>query len=76
MFLLFRLLQTMCLLTFSLYMLTQNPDIEKRLRHEVLEKVGPTGMPNYEHMRDMKYMRAFLNGLGSSSLAHSDSNVV
>ncbi|KAF8905809.1 cytochrome P450 [Gymnopilus junonius] len=39
---------TMSLLSFSLYMLTQHPDIEKRLRQEIFDK--------------MRYMRAFLNG--------------
>ena len=53
----------MCLLTFSFYMLTQHPDIEHRLRQEIFEKVGPTGSPTYEQMREMKYTRAFLNGI-------------
>lgn len=54
--------QTGSLLTFAFYMLTQHPDIERRLREEIFEKVGPTGNPTYEHMREMKFMRAFLNG--------------
>lgn len=53
--------KTMCLLAFSVYMLAEHPDIEKRLRQEIYEKVGPTAGPKYEHMREMKYMRAFLN---------------
>ncbi|KAJ3511200.1 hypothetical protein NLJ89_g4237 [Agrocybe chaxingu] len=52
---------TMTLLTFSMYMLTQHPDIEHRLRQEVFEKVGLTAAPTYESMREMKYVRAFLN---------------
>lgn len=55
--------QTMSLLTFSMYMLTQHPYIEKRLREEIFDKVGPMGRPTYDQMRDMKFMRAFLNGL-------------
>ena len=43
-------------------MLSEHPEIEKRLRQEIYEKVGQTGRPTYEQMRDMKYMRAFLNG--------------
>lgn len=66
-FLLFLLLtvvpQTMCLLTFSFYMLAEHPDVEKRLREEIFDKVGPTGRPTYDQMRDMKFMRAFLNGM-------------
>ncbi|KAF8185157.1 cytochrome P450 [Pholiota molesta] len=49
------------LLTFAFYMLTQHPEIERRLREEIFEKVGPEGNPTYEHMRDMKFTRAFLN---------------
>ncbi|KDR66459.1 hypothetical protein GALMADRAFT_259238 [Galerina marginata CBS 339.88] len=52
---------TMALLSFSLYMLAEHPDIETRLRQEVFEKVGTTDSPNHDQMRDMKFMRAFLN---------------
>ena len=55
----------MSLLTFSLYMLSEHPDIEKRLRQEIYEIVGQTGRPTYDQMRVMKYMRAFLNGMYS-----------
>ena len=54
--------KTMCLLTFSFYMLSEHPDIEKRLRQEIYDVVGQTGRPTYDQMREMKYMRAFLNG--------------
>ena len=53
----------MSLLTFSFYMLSQHPDIVKRLRQEICERVGQTGKPTYDHMREMKYTRAFLNGM-------------
>lgn len=53
----------MCLLTFSVYMMAEHPDIEKRLRDEIYEKVGPTSAPKYDQMREMKFMRAFLNGI-------------
>jgi len=43
-------------------MLAEHPDIEARLRQEVLEKVGAFNRPTYENMREMKFMRAFLNG--------------
>jgi cytochrome P450 len=52
---------TMSLLTFSFYMLSEHPDIEQRLRQEIYEKVGQTGRPTYDQMREMKFMRAFLN---------------
>ena len=46
-------------------MLSEHPDIEKRLRQEIFDKVGRTGRPRYDQMREMKYMRAFLNGMYS-----------
>ncbi|KAF9471160.1 cytochrome P450 monooxygenase pc-2 [Pholiota conissans] len=52
---------TMCLLTFSLYMLTEHPEIERKLRQEIYEKVGPSANPTSDQIHDMKYMRAFLN---------------
>ena len=45
-----------------MYMLTQHPDIERRLREEIFEKVGGTSRPTYDQMREMKFMRAFING--------------
>lgn len=47
-------------------MLAEHPDIEGRLREEIYEKVGETGRPTYDQIREMKYMRAFLNGNVSS----------
>jgi hypothetical protein len=44
-------------------MLTQHPDIERRLREEIFAKVGPTESPTYEQIREMTFMRAFLNGI-------------
>ena len=46
-------------------MLSEHPDIEKRLRQEIYEKIGRTGRPTYDQMRELKYMRAFLNGMYS-----------
>ncbi|KAF5341462.1 hypothetical protein D9758_013949 [Tetrapyrgos nigripes] len=51
---------TASLLTFSVYVLSQRPDIYSRLKAEVNEKVG-NRRPTYEDTRDMKYLRAFLN---------------
>lgn len=52
----------MSLLSYSLYMLIEHPDIEHKLRQEIFEKVGTRQTPTYQNMREMKYMRAFLNG--------------
>lgn len=64
----------MCLLSFAIYMLAEHPDIEARLRNEILEKVGPNESPSYDQMREMKYMRAFLNGLWQFLFVETDSH--
>jgi hypothetical protein len=38
------------------------PSVTSRLREEILSKVGPTRRPNYEDIRDMKFLRAVING--------------
>lgn len=43
-------------------MMAENPDIEARLRKEIMEFVGPNKRPTYDDIRDMKYLRAFVNG--------------
>jgi hypothetical protein len=43
-------------------MLTQHPHITRRLREEILDKVG-NARPTLEQMKDMKYLRAFINGM-------------
>ncbi|KAI6040651.1 cytochrome P450 [Pisolithus marmoratus] len=48
-------------LTSLIYMLSQHPDILKRLRAEVLSKVGSSRRPTYDDVREMKYMRAVIN---------------
>ncbi|KAG7089169.1 hypothetical protein E1B28_010873 [Marasmius oreades] len=52
---------TAALLSFAVYILTERPDIVQRLREEVLRHVGPTSPPSYEDIKEMKYLRAFLN---------------
>ncbi|KAK0436982.1 cytochrome P450 [Desarmillaria tabescens] len=51
---------TASLLTFAVYMMCEHPDMTARLRSEILERVG-NRKPTYEDIRDMKYLRAFLN---------------
>lgn len=43
-------------------MLAENPHVLKRVREEILEKVGPSRRPTHDDLRDMKYLRAFING--------------
>ncbi|KAJ7926709.1 cytochrome P450 [Mycena leptocephala] len=52
---------TASLLTFTVYMLAEHPDILAKLREEILRVVGPIQRPTHENFRDMKYMRAVLN---------------
>ncbi|KAK7459629.1 Protein kinase alk2 [Stygiomarasmius scandens] len=52
---------TASLLTFAVYVLSQRPDVEKRLRDEIYEMVGSSAKPTYEHIKEMKYLRAFIN---------------
>ncbi|CAA7268977.1 unnamed protein product [Cyclocybe aegerita] len=48
-------------ITFAVYMLAEHPEIFRRLRQEILEKVGESRRPTFEDMKDMKYLRAFIN---------------
>jgi len=43
-------------------MLAAHPDILARLRGEVLDTLGPDGKVSPENLREMKYLRAVLNG--------------
>ena len=52
---------TSCTLTFAVFALAEHPDVLARLRKEVLDVVGPNARPTYENVREMKYMRAFIN---------------
>lgn len=54
--------QTASTLTFVVFLLSLHPEVFQRLRNEILEVVGPTELPTYEKIRDMKYLRAVLNG--------------
>ncbi|KAF8722643.1 hypothetical protein AX14_009726 [Amanita brunnescens Koide BX004] len=48
-------------LTFIVYLLAMHPRVLTRLRQEVLDKVGPTGIPNQNDIRDMRYLRAVID---------------
>lgn len=43
-------------------MLAEHPDVLVRLRKEVLDTLGPVGKVDNESLREMKYLRAVLNG--------------
>jgi len=42
-----------------------------RLREEVLSKVGANRRPDYEDIKEMKYLRAVINGESISSIPTS-----
>ena len=43
-------------------MLADHPNVLTRLRKEVLDTLGPNGKVDRENLREMKYLRAVLNG--------------
>lgn len=43
-------------------MLAEHPDVLRRLREEILAKVGSNRRPTYEDIKDMRYLRAVING--------------
>ena len=49
-------------LTFLVYFMAQYPHVYARVREEVLNTVGPTSMPTFEDVKEMKYLRAVING--------------
>ncbi|KZT30241.1 cytochrome P450 monooxygenase CYP63 [Neolentinus lepideus HHB14362 ss-1] len=50
-----------CLLTFVTYFMAMHPEVTRRLRAEVLHHCGPTGIPTYENIRNLRYMRAVIH---------------
>ncbi|KAI9568647.1 cytochrome P450 [Boletus coccyginus] len=52
---------TAATLTFAVYMFSQHPDVLARLREEILAKVGVSSRPTHDDIKDMKYLRAFIN---------------
>ncbi|KAF8131053.1 cytochrome P450 [Boletus edulis] len=52
---------TAATLTFSVYMLSQHPDVLARLREELITKIGLSRRPTHDDMRELKYLRAFIN---------------
>jgi len=54
--------QTAGLTTFAVTMLAEHPEVLARLRKEVLDTIGPTGKVNPDNLKEMRYLRAVLNG--------------
>ncbi|KAG2131952.1 cytochrome P450 [Suillus cothurnatus] len=49
-------------LTSAIYLLAMHPEFLTRLREEILSKVGLSRRPTYDDIKEMKYLRAVLNG--------------
>lgn len=49
-------------------MLTQNPAVLTRLREEILGRLGTSRRPTLDDFREMKYLRAVINGVHLSSV--------
>ncbi|KAI0353450.1 cytochrome P450 monooxygenase pc-3 [Trametes cingulata] len=52
---------TAATLTLVVYLLCLYPDVFKRLRAEVLEALGQTRTPDFDDVRQLKYLRAVIN---------------
>ncbi len=65
-------LQTASTLSSAIYLLSTHPDTVARLRKEVLDTVGPTRRPTYEDIKEMKFLRAFINGEQGWPSVHHD----
>lgn len=53
----------------AVYALSQNPHVLQRIREEITATVG-SRRPTYDDIKEMKYLRAFLNGEYSHSLTN------
>ncbi|KAG8983276.1 hypothetical protein FRB90_006154, partial [Tulasnella sp. 427] len=49
------------LLSWTVYALALHPDIMSRLRQEVLSAYGESGVPTFENLKSLKYLRATLD---------------
>ncbi|KAL5533818.1 hypothetical protein ACEPAG_278 [Sanghuangporus baumii] len=52
---------TAATLTFATYCLAMYPNVMRRLREEILAVVGSVRNPTYDDLKQMKYLRAFIN---------------
>jgi cytochrome P450 len=66
--------QTASTLTWAIYILAMYPNIRDRLREEVLNDVGPNREPTFDDIRNMKYLRAFVNGACRPAIPPSTTN--
>jgi hypothetical protein len=43
--------------------LSTSPEVTARLREEIMTFVGPSDRPTYDNIKQMKYLRAVINGM-------------
>lgn len=48
-------------LAWCFYELSKKPEIVKKLRQEILAKLGPDGIPTYGDLKEMKYLMNVIN---------------
>ncbi|KAJ7598552.1 cytochrome P450 [Mycena floridula] len=48
-------------LTFATYMLAEHPEVFRRVREEVLTKVGPSRRPTFDDFKEMRFLKAVIN---------------
>lgn len=58
--------------TFAVYMLAEHPHVLRKLRSEILSRLGSQRRPEPEDFREMKYLRAVINGKSHSVTVRSD----
>jgi cytochrome P450 len=51
---------TACTLSWLFYELSNYPEKVAKLRQEILDTVGPEGIPSYENLKSMKYLQVSL----------------
>ena len=54
--------QTASLITFAVYMLSKHPRVYDRLLQEIVDTIGTENRPTSKDLRNMKYLRAVLDG--------------
>ena len=53
-------LQTSTTATYMLYALARHPEVQRRLREEVLSVVGPTALPTSKQLQELHYAKSII----------------
>ena len=53
-------MQTSIAAAYMLYALARHPDVQQRLREEVLAVVGPSATPNSQHLQKLQYAKSII----------------